>query len=564
VTSSSASTEPAGADYLWSRLLGDDQPLTRSLVAWTDGRYVPMPWSDVVRGARRMTGGLRRRGVRPGARVASVLTNTPDVVQGVLAVWLTGAALASLPMPSRGVELEEYLASIATMCDQIEPELCVLDAALLPLMPSWLTDRFPFCSWQELHDSSPQTASPDAPPGDGELAYIQYSSGSSSVPKGCMLTADAIAAQVAMVADWTQLRRGGEVIGSWLPLSHDMGMFGTLISAWRSDSDLYMSTPERFGMSPRSWFADIAEFGVTVTAGTNTGLRMSTRGFRRHPLPDRRIRMRVCIIGAERVEWEAIQDAVEVFGPIGLTTQMFMPAYGLAEATLAVTATGVEEEPRRVTLDAVDLARGVLTQAPPDRHSTTSIVSAGRPLSQVRLGGLDGTGLAQVRIVSPSLASGYWRAPELSSEHFTDGALVTNDLGFMVDGHLYLVGRNDDMINIAGRNVYARAVEQAIEDLDGVRRGCSTLIAHHNGDAELLTLLAETYDETSNHEEIARSAATIAMSKAAMSLDECVFLRRGSLPKTPSGKIQRWRCRELFGDGRLDVSATVDLASVTS
>lgn len=549
-----------GADDLWQGLLGGNQSPQRSLLSWVDGKYSRRPWSEVAAGARNMTAGLRRHGVGPGTRVASVLTNTADVVQGVLAVWLSGAALASLPVPSRGMGIDEYIAEITAMCAQLEPQLFVLDGAMLAMMPEQLTDRYPFCSWQDLLDSG---VGAESPPGDQEIAYIQYSSGSTSIPKGCVLTGGAIAHQVGMLMEWIPVRPGGgEVVNAWLPLSHDMGMFGTLLSSWYSDNDLYMSTPERFMMSPRTWFGDIAEYGVTITAGTNTGVYLSARGFRTGKPPKGRIDMRACIIGAERVEWETLDNAVDILGDHGLTARMFMPAYGLAEATLAVTATPREERPRRICLDAVELAKGRLTETEFGQEFATSIVSAGRPINGVTLGGLVDGELSQLRIGSPSLSSGYWNSPELTAEHFQDGTVLTNDLAFVSDGHLYLVGRFDDMINIAGRKVYARAIEQAIEGLDGVRRGCSTLVEQRTGDTNRLTLLLELDADTQRHQDIARAAATVAMSKAGVALDECLFLARGSLPKTPSGKIQRYRCRQLLSDGRIEPWATVELATV--
>lgn len=545
------------ADGLWNGLLGQSRPRTHSLMAWEDGRYVATSWSAVADQARHMTAGLRRRGVAPGARVASVLTNSADVVAGVLGIWLAGGAVASLPVPSRGMGFEEYLRSLDAMCAQLAPQLLVLESGLLASLPEWFSAKYQMCSWLDLIGSG---AIDEDPPGDDDVAFIQYSSGSTGVPKGCVLSAGAMARHIDMLLSWIGVRFGGDVVSSWLPLSHDMGMFGTLLSSWQSDNDLYLSTPERFSLSPRTWFGDIAEYGGTITAGTNTGIYLSARGFRGGVQPKGVIDMRACIVGAERIEWRTLQFATEVLGEFGLTSRMFMPAYGMAETTLAVTAALPEEPPQRMTVDAVELARGAVRQVEDDHESATSIVSAGRPIHGVTVSTVGTERIGRVHIKTPSLASGYWNSAALTDAHFRDGGLLSNDLGFVVENNLYLVGRSDDMINIAGRKVYARGVEEAIEQVDGVRRGCSTLVQTTVGDRAALTLLMELDSDTRGHRRIADRAASAAMSKAAVAVDECLFLARGTLPKTPSGKIQRYRCRQLLESGQLDPWAVVSMS----
>jgi fatty-acyl-CoA synthase len=168
--------------------------------------------------------------------------------------------------------------------------------------------------------------------------------------------------------------------------------------------------------------------------------------------------------------------------------------------------------------------------------------------------------LTEITVRSPSLAEGYFRDSERTSARFAEGALRTGDLGFVRDGHLYPVGRMDDVISIGGRKVYAREVEAAIDGLTGVRQGCSTLVERPGEDRGRLAILLELRDEEADLADIAERAAEVAMRKAAVALDECILLPRGALPKTPSGKIQRYRCRMLLAAGRLTPVATIDLA----
>jgi fatty-acyl-CoA synthase len=525
---------------LWDSLV---RPGRSALHCWTGGGFDRTPWPEVVRQAEAMTLGLRKRGVRPGTRVATVLTNTPNAVRGLLAVWLAGGSVASLPVPARGMRPEEYLRQLDTIRALLEPELFVVDGLELP---------FPTRTWESFVDSGRIGA---APPDDDELAFVQFSSGSTSAPKGCMLTPRAIAAQLDLVMHMLDARPGAETAVSWLPLSHDMGVFGCLLTPWANDFELYLSTPERFAFAPRTWFADLAEFGGTMTAGTNTALYLATRAYAGRTRLRGNLNVRSCIIGAERVESDTLRFTTDTFAPYGFTPTALMPAYGLAEATLAVTATPADAAPRELSVDAIALADGELREVDPGGESATRVVSSGVPCRGVALSGMDGSSLGEIGVQSPSLATGYFGDDTLTAARFAGGTLLTGDLGFVRDGWLYPVGRADDVISVAGRKVYAREIETAVDTLDGVRRGCSTLVAA----GRRLTLFVELKRGLADYRPLAEEAASVAMAKAAVALDECVFLRHNSLPKTPSGKIQRHRCRQLLDAGRFEPLATVTL-----
>ncbi|MCP2163976.1 AMP-binding protein [Goodfellowiella coeruleoviolacea] len=547
----------ASASGLWEALTDRAATARSALHCWVGDRFDSAPWRQVVRDAQAMTAGLRRAGVRSGTRVAAVLTNTPHAVRGVLAVWLAGGALASLPAPARGLARDEYAGQLTGICAQLGPTLFLTDQRTLDVLPASLGEHVPVRSWESFVDSGRVDPSP---PGDDELAFVQYSSGSTSAPKGCALTPRAIAAQLDLVMSVLEGRPGGEVTASWLPLSHDMGMFGCLLTPWAHDFELWLSTPERFTFSPRTWFGDLAEFGATVTAGTNTALHLSARAGRSARL-GRGLRTRVCVLGAERVDWDTLRLAVDAFGPHGLRAEAFTPAYGLAEATLAVTATPAAQAPRHLVLDAVALADGELVEVAPDDPAATRVVSAGLPGRGVELVGMSADAPREIQVRSASLAEGYLGDERRTREHFRDGTLLTGDLGFVRDGHLYPVGRVDDVLSVAGRKVHAREIESAVDGLDGVRRGCSALVGHYDGGGLRLTLFVELRRGPADYRALAERAAGLVMARGAVALDECVFLERNSLPRTPSGKIQRHRCWPLFSTGRFTPLATVDLAA---
>ena len=539
---------------LWQALASNGSSRS-SLHAWDGRRFESSTWSDVVRDAEAMTHGLRGAGVRRGETVAAVLTNHPAVVRGMLAVWLAGGRIASLPVPARGMDQQEYALQLSTICAKLAPVAFLIDERMLGLLPADLSTDLKARSWESFAGSG--RVEP-APLEQEEVAFIQYSSGSTSEPKGCMLTPRAIAAQLEMVWRMVAGEAEHDVTASWLPLSHDMGLFGLLLTPWAHDSDLYLSTPERFMLSPRSWFGDMAEVGATMTAGTNTGLFVAARAYQSQRLR-RELKVKVCILGAERIEWETLRYAVQTLGPYGFCEQALMPAYGLAEATLAVCATAVDEPPRHTVLDVNALAEGELLEVDEGQSSATRMVSAGAPCSGVTLPDSRSDAITEIKVCSPSLASGYFAEESRTRDRFFEGAVLTGDLGFTRDGQLYPVGRLDDVISVAGRKVYAREIELAVDGLKGVRRGCSALVERRSGGARL-TLCIEVSDARESYRSLARQAASVAMDKAAVALEECIFLERGTLPKTPSGKIQRHRARRMLEGEHFDPLARVALA----
>jgi acyl-CoA synthetase (AMP-forming)/AMP-acid ligase II len=542
---------------LWDRLTDGVGAGRGSLHCWVGDRVESARWREVTSDAEAMTAGLREAGVEPGTRVATILLNTPRAVRGILATWLAGGVIASFPVPARGMEMDEYIDQIARLCDHLDPAALLLDEPMLRLLPEPLRETVNACSWESVAGSGKVEA---APPGIDEVAFIQYSSGSTSMPKGCMLSARSIERQIELILEMIEADPKTDSNVSWLPLSHDMGLFGNLLTLWLADAPLVLSTPERFMMAPRTWFGDVVESGATYTCGTPTALALAARAQRgvraRGPL-----NLHTVILGAERLEWETVLGAVEAFGPQGLRAETLMPAYGLAEATLAVTATPRREEPRHLVVDGVALADGEVVEVDPDDATATRIVSGGRPITDVDLPGLREGELSEIRVRSACLSIGYYGEGKRTRERFRDGEFLTGDLGFERDGYLYPVGRTDDLVSVGGRNVYAREVEAAVDGLDGVRRGCSTIVERSDGGRQRLALLIELKDGVGDREAVAEKAAALAMSKAAVAIDQCLFLEKGCLPKTPTGKIQRYRCKQLLDLDRLQPLETVEFGA---
>lgn len=542
-------------DGLWDLLLRSESHGT--LHHWEEDGFGHLPWSEVVADAHGMALALRAVGVRPGTRVATVLTNSAHTVRGLLAIWLAGGAVASFPLPARGQAPEEYEHQLSVLSERLDPTALLVDEQLRPLVPEGLAAQLPVLTWTSLYRDG--RIDPE-PPGADDTAFIQYSSGSTSLPKGCELSVRAIGTHLHMLRELSDGRPGRETIASWLPLSHDMGVFGTMLHAWAFDHDFVLSTPERFGMAPRTWFRDMSEFGATMTAGTNTALHLATRAQGRGVLP-KPLRLKVFVVGAERVDWGTLNAAAETFRSSGLTQEAFMPAYGMAEATLAIASTPLGERPSVRGFDEAALLDGRVVEVPEDAPGATRLVSNGPPLPGVRVRTARPGQVSELLVATPSLATGYHGDPQRTAERFRDGELRTGDVGFVLDGEVFFVGRADDLISVGGRNVYTGEIESAIEDTGPVRKGCSALVEVPGTPVSRLVLLLEPARRSDDFHSIAGHAARVVLEKAGIALSECVFVERGHLPRTPSGKIQRFRCRSLLGrdENRLKTIARVRL-----
>jgi fatty-acyl-CoA synthase len=265
----------------------------------------------------------------------------------------------------------------------------------------------------------------------------------------------------------------------------------------------------------------------------------------------------VCVVGAERVHADTLEFVSEKLQPYGFAAEALMPAYGLAEAVVAVTGTPHAEAPRSLAVDSIALADGRVEEVAEEAPSATRIVSAGPPALGVELPGLEADRLGEIRVRAPTLADGYFGEPQLTAERFRDDAVLTGDLGFLRDGHLYPVGRLDDVISVGGRSVYTREIEAAVDSIGCARPGGIAVL--ETADAHRLALVLELNGGREDHDALAEQCAAIAMAKAGVALDECVFVRKARLPRTPSGKIQRHRARQLLASGRLQPARTVQL-----
>lgn len=528
---------------LWDEILG---PVSASRWSWVwngDG-YERQTYQETFAKARRVAASLKRHGVEPGSVVAAVITNSAPSVAGFLGTWWAGATLASLPIIARGQSMDDYVELLQRLCDSLGAECLLIENRFAGfLSDAGLGPNPPILAYETLVDGADQAEI--APPPEDDVMFIQFSSGTTAEPRGVELTGRAIEAQLRLLADRLAIDPKHDVGLMWLPLSHDMGFFGGDVLAWYTGMRGILSPPERFLAQPWTWFEECARFDATLTVAPSFAYALAARSVNGRSLPGP-LSLRLCLTGGEPVSMNHLSSCVAAFEPYGLSLSAFTPAYGLAEATLGVSTGDVAAEPKRLLVDAERLLGGELSIQDQVGPGVRELVSSGSTLPgfSVECAGPVG----ELRVRGPSLARGYHGRPELTATRFQDGALHTSDLGFVHDDEVYVVGRLDDRLIVGGRNIDVADLEQEISEDPYVRKGNCAVVDLRTDTAQQIVLVAEAAPGAEPND-LLRRARSIAARRHGLRIDDVVVLDHGQFPKTPSGKAQRYRCREIAATG---------------
>jgi acyl-CoA synthetase (AMP-forming)/AMP-acid ligase II len=481
---------------------------------------------------------LRDR-VGAGGRVAAVFSSTLPTLSTILGAFRSGITIGSLPLPARGVSLDDYQALIEGLCALLGCELLLVDQAYVPFIPE-LSVRV--ASFQECAEGAGCAA--DAAPG----VLVQFTSGSTARPKGIELSMEALGANVRAILE--VVRPGPEQTSSfsWLPLSHDMGLVGICLSSlcagaapWSVQSGvLSLMDPQDFLRRPESWMQTVSDLDVTITAGPPFALGLAARTVHRLRDPDLSS-LQVCITGAEPIDADVLRSYEKAFAPLGLDARVLAPAYGLAEAALAVTMVPPDTPWRSTTVDLDALLDGRWERAAKGPGSV-ELVGSGPPIACMELR-VTGDPVGEIEIRGSSMLTRYF-----GEEAIRDPStwFPTRDLGAVSDGELYVIGRLDDMFSVGGRNFFAHALEATVGAAhDAIRLGSAAVVEHRGG----YVVVVEHKDAT---EEAMRDAANTArrqlVQQFGMGPRAFMFVSPGQVPKTPSGKLKRFHLRAALDD----------------
>lgn len=517
-------------------------------------------YRELYHRATRFSVALAARGVSAGDRVLMVLPTSLDFVACFFAVEL----LRAVPVPAYppvGLRMKAGLEKLALVAEHAGVRLCVTSGRLKGLLGD-LHLRVPairqLVTVEELDAQGGRSEERFRAAGD-DPAFIQYTSGSTGNPKGVLLSHRNLVSNIHAIGQALRINRS-DVVVSWCPLYHDMGLIGTLLFSiyWRTP--LVLMSPSSFLARPSRWLWAIDRFKGTLSPAPNFGYGMCVTRVREE---ERRgldlSSWRFAMNGAEPVNYRTLVDFDRVYHQHGFRLDHMYPVYGLAEASLAVTFPRPGSGVRYEVVDRQALANGraVLSSG----KGSMAVVSVGQAVPGHYVAVVDDRGeilpereVGHVVVSGKSIMTGYAGDPAATEAVLRDGWLWTGDLGYFADRNLYLTGRAKDLIIIRGRNIYAEDVERCAERVPGVRPGCTAAFSipdEADGEEKVVVVAETRATEREEREALAQQIRERIAEFCEVVVHELVLADPGTIPKTSSGKRQRSTCRELYIAGEL-------------
>jgi acyl-CoA synthetase (AMP-forming)/AMP-acid ligase II len=533
-----------------------------------------LSFAELYAEARLVAASLAERG-KKGDRAILLFSPGLDFIVAFFACLLAGVIAVPLMVPRRASSRD---ASAAILAD-CSPRFAMTRRDLLTDARPELMDRFGTgqLDWVFVDSGSAGSGKLQSQlplPVREDIALLQYTSGSTSSPKGVIVSHANLIENSEMIRIALGNTRNSTHV-SWVPLYHDMGLILNALQSLYIGALCVLMAPVSFMQRPLSWLRAIHDYRAEVAGGPNFAFDLCVR--RHRPEEIRGIDLscwKVALNGAEPVRASTINRFASTFAPYGFDAKSIHPAYGMAEATLLISAGRCGTGPVTRGIDRDALQRNTIV-APAQERDAQILVGCGRQLAGERLAIVDpetrmplGPGLVgEVWVAGPHVAQGYWRNPEATASVFrartaSGGAqywLRTGDLGFLdEDGELYITGRIKDLIIIRGINHYPQDIEQTVQDCHAaLRRNCGAAfsVPDHNNEEQLVLVqeVERTFRTQIAIEEIVASIREAITREHQIAAREIVLIRTGSLPKTTSGKIQRRLTRQMFLAGTLSV-----------
>lgn len=531
-----------------------------------DGTERYYPFAELVREAEQRAAGLRARGLAKGDRLAIVVPESEEFVLAFLGAVLAGVVPVPISPQLSFKSVETYHETVAHIVKASGASLLLTTESTLPYVEP-VAGRVPTLGGivkpGDLREASIGSARArdrvDVQPSD--VAFLQFTSGSTSRPKGVVVTHRNLAwnSESFMVHGLRKDSSFDKGV-SWLPLFHDMGLIGFVIGPIFTDIPVVFLPTASFVRNPRCWLDAIHRHRGTITYAPNFAYALVTKRLKGKDVSDLDLScLRRTGCGAEPIQASTLRAFAETLRPAGFDPRSFLPSYGMAEATLAITFVPPDSGLRADVIDKKALEGGAAAPTA-SGEGAHEIVNCGAPFPEHEIAVVDDAGarlgdrrVGHILARGPSVSPGYHEEPELTRESFRDGWLYTGDLGYTVDGELFVCGRQKDIIIVRGRNFYPSDIEWLVGELPGVRRGNVVAfgieLSGSGGGEERLVVAAEGARSEAEALRVAISQAVTA--SLSLTVHDVVVVPQGTLPRTSSGKPQRRKTRELYLSGEL-------------
>ncbi|GIJ63987.1 AMP-binding protein [Virgisporangium aurantiacum] len=526
-----------------------------------DGGEHAVGWSEVHHRARRVATVLGRRGIGPGARVGLLADTSIDLVTTLQAVWLVGAAVTVLPLPARRPD-DAYLSRLSRVIADARLGLVVVGSPLtesaLPLDASTSSVALSalVARARAAEPATPVVTSP------ADLAVLQYTSGSTREPRGVPVTHGHLAVNLSAIRVATRHERVHGCVVSWLPLYHDLGLIGCLALPMSCGCPLVLQSPAAFAARPIAWLEAVAAYRATATAAPNFAWELMARLLADRPGTDAAIdlgSLRLALTGAEPIDPVAMARFAAVAGRYGLDPSIVTCAYGLAEATLAVTVSAPGVGLQVDVVDPTSLETHGAAVPPSGGDTGRPLVRLGGPVPGARLRIVDRVSgrelgdrrVGRIEVTGSSVVGGYWGEESAGPA----GWLRTGDLGYVTDGDLVVCGRESDLLFAAGRNVFPQDAEAAASTVPAVRAGNAVAFGvpgSRAGDRLVVAVESRAWADPAAADALRAAVTAAVVAEVGLTPRAVVVLAPGRLCKTSSGKLRRAEMRRRYLAGQLD------------
>ncbi|ONH28830.1 long-chain-fatty-acid--CoA ligase [Pseudofrankia asymbiotica] len=527
-----------------------------------------LPWPEFFAQAEDVAAWLQNvRGLGRGGRVVILGLPSRPVVTALVGAWLAGASVTVAPTPARTTDLQTYVGQTLARLAALGEPLVLLGAPYDALADALVAGGAHVELLADALAAEPVGVwkAPDLTADDP--AILQFTSGTTSTPKIVRVSHGNLAANIAAIRERIRHDEVHDRLLTWLPLSHDMGLIGALaVQLTCGHCDVLISSPNDYLASPSSWMRNAARYRATVLMGPASAYAMAGRLLKTGPALDLSC-VKVALSGGEPIDPEAIEAFLDAAARHGFRREAFLPAYGLAEATLAVTMPDPYRGLRVDEVDADILADQRRAEPALGGRRTRRFARLGEPVPGTRVRIVDPVtdadrpqrSVGEIQVAGPSIAGYLTETPDTPDvaggdagdgghTHSRDRWLATGDVGYLVDGELVVCGRAKDLIIIGGRNIHPEEAEQAAATVPGVRPGNAVAFATRRGGAATDSVTVAFELRPGHDETDVRGRVTAAVLAAVGVRPAAVHaLPPGSIPKTPSGKLQRAEAARLWG-----------------
>jgi len=532
-----------------------------------DGNGEIITYAELEAGAEKVAAVLQQHELKPAEPVAIMLPSGPDYFFSFFGILMAGGIPVPIYPPARLSKLEDHMRRHAGILDNCRANILITVPEakyVAQLLKSLVPNLKQIVSVSELKESSAKVMFPTLHASD--VAFLQYTSGSTGDPKGVVLTHANLLANIRAMGEVIDVS-SEDVFVSWLPLYHDMGLIGAWLGSLYYATFFVVISPLDFLARPQRWLWAIHRYRGTLSASPNFGYEYSLHRLKDTDLTGLNLdSWRAAFNGAEAVSPETLEQFGRRFEAYGFNKKAIMPVYGLAESTVGLTFPPLQRGARIDRIDRDTFTRsGVAETVKEDDSNTLQFVSSGLPLPGHQIRVVDPAGHelperheGRLEFCGPSSTSGYYRDAEKTQHLFNGKWLDTGDLAYIANGELYVTGRIKDIIIRAGRNIYPDELEKAVGDIPGIRKGCVAVFGSmdQKTQTEQLIVLAETRsDDPDEHHMLRSKINTLSVDLTSIPPDKIVLAPPGSVLKTSSGKIRRAASCERFEKGMIGKEA---------